>query len=86
MDAISMYPAVKFLMVKLAVAFFAYDLKPHEKETIKRCLDKVRFGMGRMLLTSQDKYWEYGGDRSVEERGLTLGGYEFTWLTKLVVA
>ena len=61
MDAISMYPSVKFSMVKLAVPFFARDLKPHEKTTINRCLDMIRFGMGHTLLNFQDEYWEYGG-------------------------
>ena len=86
MDAISMYPSVKFSMVKLAVAFFARDLKPHEKTTINRCLDMIRFGMGHTLLNFQDEYWEYGGDKSVEERGLTIGGYESAWLADLVAA
>jgi hypothetical protein len=35
---------------------------------------------------SQDEYWEYSGDKSVEERGLTIGGYESAWLADLVAA
>jgi hypothetical protein len=34
-----------------------------------------QFGMGNTLLTLVDKYYEYGGDMDVEDRGLTIGGY-----------
>ena len=65
MGAISMFPSVKLSMVKLVVDFFTRDLTPHEKMTINRCLDMIRFGMGHMLLTFQDEYWEYDGGQSV---------------------
>jgi hypothetical protein len=31
--------------------------------------------MGNTLLTFVDKYYEYGGDLDLEDRGLTIGGY-----------
>ena len=33
-----------------------------------------------------DKYYEYGGSLNVDERGLTIGGYESAWLADLVAA
>ena len=32
------------------------------------------------------KYYEYGGDEDVEERGLMIGGYELAWLADLVAS
>ena len=46
----------------------------------------VIFGMGNTLLTFIDKYYEYGGEEDVEERGLTIGGYESAWLADLVTS
>jgi hypothetical protein len=39
--------------------------------------------MGNTLLTFVDKYYEYGGDLNVEDRGLAIGGYESAWLADL---
>jgi len=46
----------------------------------------IKFGMGNMLLTFVDKHYQYSGDENVEERGLTIDGYESAWLADLVVA
>jgi hypothetical protein len=43
----------------------------------------IKFGMGNTLLTFVDKYYEYGGDLDVEDRGLTIGGYKSAWLADL---
>jgi hypothetical protein len=43
----------------------------------------IKFGMGNTLLTFLDKYYEYSGNRDVEDRGLTISGYESAWLTDL---
>ena len=42
--------------------------------------------MGNTLLTFRDQYFEYGGDRKIEDRGLTIGGYESAWLADLVAS
>jgi hypothetical protein len=42
--------------------------------------------MGNTLLTFVDKYYEYGGNLDVEDRGLTIGGYKLAWLTNLCMA
>jgi hypothetical protein len=46
----------------------------------------IKFGMGNTLLTFVNKYYKYGGDLDVEDRGLTIGGYELAWLTDLCLA
>ena len=66
--------------------FFAKDLDSISKRKLGVCLDMIRFGMGNTLLTFVDKYYEYGGEVNVEEKGLTIGGYESTWLADLVAA
>ena len=46
----------------------------------------IKFGMGNTLITFIDKYYEYGGAESINERGLTIGGYESAWLADLVAS
>jgi hypothetical protein len=43
----------------------------------------IKFSMGNTLLTFVDKYYEYGGNLDVEDRGLTIGGYKSAWLANL---
>jgi hypothetical protein len=42
--------------------------------------------MVNTLLTFQDQYYIYDGDQSLDDRGLTIGGYESAWLADLVAA
>ena len=63
---------------------FAQVLSLEDKEKIQTCLEMVKFGMGNTLLTFIDKYYEYGGEEDVEEKRLTIGGYESLWLADLV--
>jgi hypothetical protein len=42
--------------------------------------------MSNSLLSIEGKYYLYDGDKSVEERGLTIGGYESAWLADLAIA
>ena len=46
----------------------------------------IAFGMGNSLLTFVDKYYEYDGKREIQDKGLTMGGYELAWLADLVAA
>jgi hypothetical protein len=85
-DAVEMYPSIKFRLVEKAVEFFARDLDSDQKERIEACLEMVRFGMGNTLITFVDKYYEYGGEADVEEKGLTIGGFESAWLADLVAS
>ena len=86
LDAVAMYPSITFAMVKRAIKFYALKLKKCDKDTIKQCLEMIKFGMGNTLITFIDKYYEYGGSESINERGLTIGGYESAWLADLVVS
>jgi hypothetical protein len=49
-------------------------------------LKLIHFGMGNTLITFKDKYFEYDGDGDVNNKGLTIGGYESSWLADLVTA
>ena len=44
----------------------------------------IKFGMGNTLITFIDEFYEYGGSTEVEDKGLTIGGYESAWLADLV--
>jgi hypothetical protein len=85
-DAQAMYPSIKFKLVINAVNFFAKNLSTIDRETIDDCLKLIQFGMGNTLLTFVDKYYEYGGECEIDDRGLTIGGYESAWLADLVAA
>lgn len=86
LDIEAMYPSIKFKHVQQAVEFFSGGLSIAEKRTINECLQLIRFGMENTLLTFQDQYYVYDGDRSLDEKGLTIGGYESAWLADLVAA
>ena len=81
-----MYPLIKFGMIKKAVDFFSKNLKKEEKETIAKCLDMIKFGMSTTFIQFKDQYWLYGGGLAVDEKGLTIGGFESAWLADLVAA
>ena len=81
-----MYPSVKFTQVKRAVEYFLRDAPKSAKETATKCLEMIKFGMANTLVTFQGQYWEYGGKCDVEEKGLTIGGFESAWLADLVAA
>ena len=47
-----------------------------DKEIARLCLDMIRFGMDNTIITFEDQYWIYGGNVSVDFKGLTIGGFE----------
>jgi hypothetical protein len=85
-DAVKMYPSIRYKFVKKAVKFYARNLYTETQGRIDTCLEMIKFGMGNTLLTFVDKYYEYGGDLDIEDRGLTIGGYESAWLADLCMA
>ncbi len=85
-DAVRMYPSIKYKFVKKAIRYFVRNLNAEIQGQIETCLEMIKFGMGNALLTSVDKYYKYGGDLNVEDRGLTIGGYESAWLADLCMA
>ena len=42
--------------------------------------------MSTTLLSFKDKYYMYDGDREMDERGFTIGGYESAWLADLAMS
>ena len=56
-----------------AVQYYANEMDLETKAKIDICLEMIKFGMGNTLLTFMDKYYEYGGDKNIENRGLTIG-------------
>ena len=85
-DAEAFYPSVRYKLVEKAVKFFSENLTDEEEDTIKHCLDMIKFGMGNTLITFRDQYYEYDGGREINEKGLTIGGYESAWLADLAGA
>ena len=83
-DAEAIYPSIKFRLVQKAVHHFMHHLE--DQATINMCLELIHFGMSLTLLTFQDKYYEYGGGRDIEEKGLAIRGYELVFLANLAVA
>jgi hypothetical protein len=81
-----MYPSNKFKHIQNVVEYFSSGLSERDMDTVNECLELIRFGMENTLLTSQDQYYIYDGDQSLDEKGLTIGGYESGWLADLVAA
>ena len=72
-DIEAMYPNVMFSHIEDAVEYF---LRGSSVKEARNCLELVKFGMANTLITFNGKYWEYGGDVDVCDKGLTIGGYE----------
>jgi hypothetical protein len=80
LDIEAMYPSIKFKLVQKAVEYFSGGLSDAEKDIVNECFALIRFGMENTLLTFQDQYYIYDADQSLDEKGLTIGGYESAWL------
>ena len=85
-DCEKMYPSVKFIQIRRATAYFLRDASQEDKAAAERCLEMVKFGIANTLVQSQGQYWQYGGDLDVDEKGLTIGGYESAFFADLVAA
>ena len=55
LDAVAMYLSITFAMFKRAIKFYTLKLKKCDKDTIKKCLEMIKFGMGYTLITFVDK-------------------------------
>ena len=86
LDAEKMYPSVKFLQIERAVDHFLRDASSEDKALAKKCLNLVKFGMNNTFITFGDQYWIYGGFLPVEDKGLTIGGYESAFFADLVLS
>jgi hypothetical protein len=65
------------------VKHYASVLPQLIREQINKCLDILHFSMGNMIVSFQDKYYEYGVDSNPDRCGLTIGGFELAFLTNL---
>jgi hypothetical protein len=81
-----MYPSIKYNLIEKAVRFYAEGVSEHDATLIEGCLEMIRFGMSTTLLTFGNRYYMYDGDLPIEERGLTIGGYESAWLADLAMS
>jgi hypothetical protein len=81
-----MCPSVIFNQIESAVNYFLQDAPQSEKDLAGKCLEMVKFGMSNMLIQSMGQYYEYGGSVDVEQKGLTIGGYESAFFADLVAA
>ena len=84
-DAVAMYPSIKFPLVKKAISYFTRSLPKNHQSNIKLCLKLIAFGISSTLLTFEDKYYEYG-EKGIETKGLAIGGYEPAFLADLVAS
>jgi hypothetical protein len=60
------------------VNHYAHTLPLKSRLMIKEGLHLIHFGMGNCFLTFGDKYYEYDSNKDVQDKGLTIGGYEST--------
>ena len=88
MDVKDMYPSIKYDTVQKAIDFYAskVNLSEMEQKTINTCLDAIKFGMASTLICVRGEYYEYDGDKSVNDKGLTIGGFPSAWLADICAA
>ena len=73
MDIKNMYPSVKFIQIEKAIKYFLRNSSREDQEKAELCLKLISFGMANTFIKFEDQYWLYGGDKSVKEKGLTIG-------------
>ena len=84
-DAVAIYPSIKFTLVKKAISYFTRNLPKSQQPTVKLCLKLIAFGMSSTLLKFEEKYYEYG-EKGIKTKGLAIGGYESAFLADLVAS
>jgi hypothetical protein len=93
-DAEAMYPSIKYQLIEDAIWYYAGStnelnenaLREEEMQVIRTCLELLKFSMSNTLIDFDGEYYEYDGDLSLIERGLTIGGFESAYLADLVMA
>jgi hypothetical protein len=60
------------------------DDKDRRRLTI--ILDLIKFGMSNPLIDFDGEYFEYDGGKEINDKGLTIKGYESAFLADMVVA
>jgi hypothetical protein len=86
-DAESMYPSIKYKLIEQAITYYANTIEDDEAHiNIHIGLDMIKFGMKNTILLFIDKYYKYDGNLKMNEKGLTIGGYELAWLADLAMS
>jgi hypothetical protein len=81
-----MYPSIKYKFVRRAIKYFASDLNAETQGRNETCLKMIKFGIEKYSTYICRQILLYGGDLEIENRGLTIGGYESAWLADLCMA
>ena len=85
MYAVEINPSIKFSPVKKEISHFKRNSPKSQKSRVILCLKFIAFGMSSTLLTFGEKYFGYG-EKGIETKGLTIGGYESSFLADLVAS
>lgn len=84
LDIIDMYPSVKIGMIRKAVEFYSQGLPLEEKKIVRKAMELVEWGMRSSLLTFDRKYFEYGRVEDLDDKGISIGAYEWAFFADLV--
>jgi hypothetical protein len=81
-----MYPLIKSLQIELACEYFLQDAPEEDRILLHCCLEMVKFSMANTLIQFNGAYYEYSGNVDVNNKGLTIGGFESAFFADLVAA
>ena len=73
-------------LVKKAIDHFTVSFSKEDKTAIEICCHLIQFRMSSTLLVFKDRYFEYNGGSSIDEKGLAIGRYKSSFLADLVAS
>jgi hypothetical protein len=83
LDIKDMHPQCRFKALQDAVQHCMLWLPALDHEKIHCCLDILKFGMGNIIITFLDKYYEYGVEPDPDCHGLTIESFKQAILVNL---
>eukprot|EP00980_Cylindrotheca_fusiformis_P020377 scaffold7407_cov165-Cylindrotheca_fusiformis.AAC.1 len=86
LDIVDMYPSISFKLVKKAIKHFSANLSRTLQRQINFSLQFLQFGMNHTYFMFGGKYYQYNANKTNDEKGLTIGGFESAWLADLVAS
>ena len=63
---------------------YAKEFSEEETARVEAGLDMLKFSMSNCLINFREKYFQYGKEKDLLKRVLTIGGYDSAWLADLV--
>jgi hypothetical protein len=63
LDIVKFYPSVTYHLIEKVVDHYVKD-----HLMIRQCLRLIKFGMGNTVITFEDKYFEYDGEKDVDKK------------------